>query len=95
MSTVARPVSLPVAPLTGALDAIVCPGNDARLALLVRRLIDRRTDSRVQDLQVAVTDDIVRLQGRCASFHVKQLAQHATMDLICGAQLINEIIVEA
>jgi hypothetical protein len=94
MATVARPISLPVAPLTGVMDAVVAPTNNERLAKLISRLVMRRTGSRVQELCVEVIDDIVRLKGQCASFYVKQLAQHATMDLVCGATIVNDIQVD-
>ncbi len=94
MASVARSISLPVAPFTGVMDAVVAPTSNTRLAKLVSHIIQRRTGSRVQELRVDVLDDVVRLTGRCASFYVKQLAQHATMDLVCGATIVNDIQVD-
>lgn len=87
-----RPViSLPVPPVTGSLEAVVAPAGIARSVAAITRVIDRRTAGRVQELRVEVTGDTVLLTGRCATFHIKQLAQHAAMDLVWGAPIVNTI----
>lgn len=87
-------VSLPVAPLTGALERAVAPVNGERFSAMIAKLIRRRTGDRIWQLHVEMSDDTVRLSGGCASYHVKQLAQHAAMDMVCGATIVNAIDVE-
>jgi len=68
-------------------------GED-RLSTLINRLITRRTDGKIQALQVKVHGDEIWIRGKCSSFYAKQLAQHAAMDVAMGATLHNEIVVE-
>jgi hypothetical protein len=94
MFRVTRPeISLPVAPLTGAMDSTIVPASEERLSIVIVRLIERRTGNKVQDLHVLVKGDQISLHGRCASFYTKQLAQHAAMSVAMGATLHNEILV--
>ncbi len=54
-------------------------------------LVQRRLGSRVRDLRVIVRHDGVILQGRAATYHAKQLAQHAAMELGELPILANDI----
>ena len=54
-------------------------------------LVQRRLGSRVRDLRVVVRRDGVILQGRAATYHAKQLAQHAAMELASMPILANDI----
>jgi hypothetical protein len=54
-------------------------------------LVQRRLGSRVRDLRVVVRHDGVILQGRAATYHAKQLAQHAAMELGELPILANDI----
>ena len=54
-------------------------------------LVQRRLGSRVRDLRVVVRHDGVILQGRAATYHAKQLAQHAAMELASMPILANDI----
>ncbi|MBV9124852.1 MAG: hypothetical protein JO112_15970 [Planctomycetes bacterium] len=54
-------------------------------------LIQRRIGNRVRDLRVVVQPAGLILQGRAATYHAKQLAQHAAMDLSQRRILANEI----
>jgi hypothetical protein len=54
-------------------------------------LVQRRLGSRVRDLRVVVRQDGVILQGRAGTYHAKQLAQHATMELTDLPILANDI----
>jgi osmotically-inducible protein OsmY len=63
-----------------------CP-NSEHLELLVQR----RLGSRVRDLRVLVRQDGVILQGRAGTYHAKQLAQHAAMELTALPILANDI----
>ncbi len=50
-----------------------------------------RLGGRIRDLQVQISSDGVILWGRAATYHAKQLAQHAAMDLCKMPILANEI----
>ena len=54
-------------------------------------LVQRRLGSRVRDLRVLVRQDGVILQGRAGTYHAKQLAQHAAMELSALPILANDI----
>ena len=53
--------------------------------------VQRRIGGRIRDLRVIVRHDGVILQGRTNTYHAKQLAQHAAMDLIDLPILANDI----
>jgi len=54
-------------------------------------LIERRLGNRVRDLRVVVRETGLVLQGRADTYHAKQLAQHAAMELTTLPILSNEI----
>jgi hypothetical protein len=54
-------------------------------------LLQRRLGNRVRDLRVQLRSAGVVLQGRAATYHAKQLAQHAAMELIGVPILANDI----
>jgi len=54
-------------------------------------LIERRMGNRVRDLRVVVRATGLILQGRTDTYHAKQLAQHAAMELATLPILSNEI----
>lgn len=51
----------------------------------------RRVGNRVRDLRVLVLPGGLILQGRTATYHAKQVAQHAAMELADVPILANEI----
>jgi hypothetical protein len=53
-----------------------------------------RTGHRVHGLRVEVRDEQVILRGHTSSYYVKQLAQHCVWDVLPGAPLQNDIVVE-
>jgi len=61
--------------------------NEASLELQVQR----RVGSRVRDLRVLVRSTGVILQGRASTYHAKQLAQHAAMEILGRPVVANEI----
>ncbi len=61
--------------------------NPDQLEALVRR----RLGSLVPDLRVVVLDRGVILQGHAPTYHAKQLAQHAAMDMGGLPILANDI----
>jgi hypothetical protein len=54
-------------------------------------LIERRLGNRVRDLRVVVRPAGLILRGRAATYHAKQLAQHAAMEQATLPILSNEI----
>ena len=53
--------------------------------------VRRRLGSRVRDLHVTIRSDGMILQGHAQTFHAKQLAQHAVMELAELPILANDI----
>jgi BON domain len=54
-------------------------------------LLQRRLGNRIRDLRVQVLPAGVILQGRVPTYHAKQLAQHAAMELAGIPILANDI----
>jgi hypothetical protein len=54
-------------------------------------LMQRRLGNRIRGLRVYLQPQGVILQGRTATYHAKQLAQHAAMELANAPILANEI----
>ncbi len=54
-------------------------------------LLQRRVGNRIQDLRVLVRPAGIILQGRAPTYHAKQLAQHAAMELTPVPILANDI----
>ena len=54
-------------------------------------LLQRRVGGRVRDLRVVLQHNGIILQGRAATYHAKQLAQHAAMDLAGLPIVANDI----
>ncbi len=54
-------------------------------------LMARRLGNRVRDLRVLIRPEGMILQGRAATYHAKQLAQHAAMELADVPILANRI----
>lgn len=64
------------------------------LAERLEGYIERRASGRIRDLHVVCSDDSIILQGRSRTYHAKQLAQQAVLDLTDGQQILtNEIVV--
>jgi hypothetical protein len=54
-------------------------------------LVQRRIGNRVRDLRIIVRANGLILKGRAATYHAKQLAQHAAMELGTLPILANDI----
>jgi hypothetical protein len=54
-------------------------------------LVQRRVGGRVRDLRISARPGGLILQGRAQTYHAKQLAQHAAMDLAGMPILANDI----
>lgn len=68
-----------------------------RLNSWVERLegyIEQRACGRIRDLHVSREGSLVTLEGRSQTYHAKQLAQQAALDLTeDGMRLVNHIVV--
>ena len=53
----------------------------------------RRLGNRIRDLRVLLLPEGLILQGRTATYHAKQVAQHAAMELAELPILANDIVV--
>ncbi len=69
-------------------------GSQKELAECIEGHIDRRASGRIRDLHVEYSDDSIILHGRSRTYHDKQLAQQAVLDLTDGYPLLtNQIVV--
>jgi len=56
--------------------------------------VNRVANGRIRDLHVVYSDDVIILQGRSRTYHAKQLAHQAVLDLTDGHPLLaNQIVV--
>jgi len=56
--------------------------------------IELKARGRIRDLHVVCSDDMIILQGRSRTYHAKQLAQQAVLDMTDGHTLLtNQIVV--
>lgn len=65
--------------------------QEVHTAECLESLLLTRLGHRIRDLRVEMLADGVVLHGRAATYHAKQLAQHAAMDLFAQPILANEI----
>jgi hypothetical protein len=63
------------------------------LESLIRKRIETRLPGRVRNLLVRASKDCVVLEGQCATFYTKQIAQHAAMGVLDDQHLENAIVV--
>ena len=63
------------------------------LAVAIRQWIESRLGGRVHDLAIRIRGNTILLEGRCATFYTKQLAQHAALGVLEDEQLENAIVV--
>lgn len=63
------------------------------LAERIEGHIARRASGRIRDLHVVCSDEAIILQGRSRTYHDKQLAQQAVLDLTDGYPLLTNRIV--
>jgi hypothetical protein len=69
------------------------PGTK-ELAERLEGYIEQKASGRIRDLHVVCSDDMIILQGRSRTYHAKQLAQQAVLDLTDGHTLLtNQIVV--
>jgi hypothetical protein len=63
------------------------------LEIVIRKRIESRLPGRVRNLLVRASGDSVVLEGQCATFYTKQIAQHAAMGVLDDEHLENAIVV--
>jgi hypothetical protein len=62
-----------------------------QLAIAIRQRIESRLPGRVRNLVVHVLSDTVLLEGQCATYYTKQLAQHTALGILEDEHLENAI----
>jgi osmotically-inducible protein OsmY len=67
--------------------------HDRALALSIHQRIESRLFGRVKNLHVRAFNGVVVLEGQCATYYTKQLAQHAAMGVLEDEHLENSIVV--
>lgn len=68
--------------------------NHQEFAQFIEGHVNRVANGRIRDLHVVCSDDVIILQGRSRTYHAKQLAQQAVLDLTDGHPLLtNQIVV--
>jgi hypothetical protein len=68
--------------------------NELEVAEYLKGHINRVANGRIRDLQVVYSGDSIVLQGRSRTYHAKQLAHQAVLDLTDGYPLLaNQIVV--
>ncbi len=68
--------------------------GETELAERIEGHIERRACGRIRDLHVVCSDGMIILTGRSRTYHAKQLAQEAVLDLTEGhPALTNQIVV--
>jgi hypothetical protein len=70
-----------------------CEERGRKLAITIRQRIESRLPGRVRELHVSVRENSVVLEGRCATYYTKQLAQHAALGVLDDELLENLIVV--
>jgi hypothetical protein len=60
----------------------------------LERQVQTRTGHRIRDLAIRLDQERVILNGRAASYYLKQLAQHGVRDILPQASLENDIEVD-
>lgn len=63
------------------------------LTIAIRQRIELRLGGRVRELAVRVSGNTIVLEGHCATYHTKQLAQHAALGVLEDELLENAIVV--
>ena len=69
------------------------PERLEQLAGVIRLRIDSRLPGRVRNLKVSIQAGTLVLEGTCATYHTKQLAQHAALGILQDEHLENAIVV--
>jgi hypothetical protein len=69
-------------------------GSPEQLATFIEDHVARAANGRIRDLHVVYSHDQIILQGRSRTYHAKQVAHQAVLDLTDGFPLLaNQIVV--
>jgi len=74
-------------------DSSLIAAERTFLEVAIEERIRSRLQGRVRNLRVEVHANVVTLQGQCATYYTKQLAQHAAMGVLEDEHLENAIVV--
>lgn len=83
----------------GAFGKVAETSSDAaverrkHLAVAIKQRIESRLPGRLKNLEVRILADWVVLEGQCATYYTKQLAQHAALGILEDEHLENAIVV--
>jgi hypothetical protein len=77
----------------GETSADATPERSRHLAVAIMQRIESRLPGRVRNLAVRILADTVVLEGQCATYYTKQLAQHAALGILEDEHLENAITV--
>jgi hypothetical protein len=87
-------IGMPMFSSTRQLWQIGLGKNDLEMAEFIDGHVNRAANGRIRDLHVVYSDEKIILQGRSRTYHAKQLAQQAVLDLTDGHPLLaNQIVV--
>lgn len=75
----------------GGMEAEERSERRRQLAVAIRQRIETRLGGRVRELTVRIVGNTVVLEGRCATYYTKQLAQHAALGVLNDEKLENAI----
>jgi hypothetical protein len=67
--------------------------RNRRLAVAIMQRIESRLPGRVKNLAVRIQAGNVTLEGQCATYYTKQIAQHAALGILEDEHLENAIVV--
>jgi hypothetical protein len=71
-----------------------CGKNHLEVAQFIEGHVNRAANGRIRDLHVVYSEEQIILQGRSRTYHAKQLAHQAVLDLTDGHPLLaNQIVV--
>jgi hypothetical protein len=77
----------------GDVQSDVAADRNRQLAVAIRQRIETRLPGRVRNLVIRILADTVVLEGQCATYYTKQLAQHAALGILEDEHLENAIAV--
>jgi hypothetical protein len=90
------PIEIEMLPSVQAIARVLPDETYARhraLEIAIRQRIELRLMGRVRNLLVRASDGVVILEGECATYYTKQLAQHTAMGILDDEHLENSIVV--
>jgi hypothetical protein len=85
---------MPIYNLRTELRRFVLGKSHQELAQFIEGHVNRVANGRIRDLHVVYSEEKIILQGRSRTYHAKQLAHQAVLDLTDGHPLLaNQIVV--